>query len=75
MATLQIVWRNPNKVQNRLRYSTQTQVGDRKLYRVQQLLSGVHDIWVNASTLELISRPTPRSQQSLARLWHFEFGS
>lgn len=76
MPTLQIVWRNPNKVQNRLRYSSQTHTGDRHLYTVQQMLSEAHDVWVNTSVLEVISRPpTPPTQQGVAHRWHFGFGS
>jgi hypothetical protein len=76
MAKLEVVWRNPNKIKNQLRYSPQTKVGERNLYTVQQLLSGEHDVWVNMSVLEVISRPSaPRPQPSLARLWNFEFGS
>jgi len=76
MARFEIVWRNPNQIKNQLRYSPQSNIGDRKLYTVQQLLSGVHDIWVNTSVLEVVSRrPAQPTQPRLPRLWHFEFGS
>jgi len=76
MAKLEVVWRNPNKINNQLRCSPRTDIRERKLYTVQQLLSGAHDIWVNTSVLEVISRPpTPRTPQGLARHWHFGFGS
>jgi len=76
MAKLEIVWRNPSKVKNRLRCSPQTKLGDRKLYMVQQLLSGVHDVWVNTSVLEVVSRRLPvRTQQDSAPPWRLGFGS
>jgi len=57
MAALAIVWRNPEKVGNRLRYLPQGQMSDRTTYIVQQALSVEGDVWVSTSVLEVISRP------------------
>jgi hypothetical protein len=75
MATLAIIWRNPNHVQNRLRCSQQRQAGDRATYIVQQLLSGERNIWVNTSIFEVIcGRQTVPTDRPVARGWRFGLG-
>lgn len=65
MAALAIVWRNPEKVGNRLRYLPRERMSDRTTYIVQQALSREGDVWVNTSVLEVISRP--REDQNIQK--------
>lgn len=75
MAVFAIVWRNPNHVTNRLRWSEHAQIGSRTVYVVEQLLSAERDVWVNASIIEVIrgrdNRPAPHHQKPR---WRLGFG-
>ncbi|HXZ32144.1 MAG TPA: hypothetical protein VEH30_07675 [Terriglobales bacterium] len=55
MATLAVVWRNPQKVQNVVRCSRQARTKGRDVYIVQQLVSVERNLWVNTAAFEVIS--------------------
>ncbi|MBV8051731.1 MAG: hypothetical protein JOZ80_11120 [Acidobacteriaceae bacterium] len=74
MAKLAIIWRNPRKVSNQLRYLPQAQTGHRGIYVVQQLLSRERGVWVNSSVLEVISREATSRTEQPAPLWRLGFG-
>jgi hypothetical protein len=72
MAALAIIWRNPKRVQNRLRCSQQEQADGRTIYTVQQLLSHERDIWVNTSVFEVIrAGQMVQTGQPVTRGWRF----
>lgn len=57
MARLAIVWRNHEKVQNRVRCLPQARTSGRSIYTVQQLLSVERNLWVNSAVFEVICHP------------------
>lgn len=63
MATLAIVWRNPNRVQRRLRWSQQP---PGSFYLVQELISAAENLWTNIAAWELIPR-CPRAPRHEAK--------
>lgn len=60
MATLAIVWRNPEKVHHRMRFSRQIGNNGRRTYLVEQLVSTRCDVWAEITVLQIDSKgPAP----------------
>jgi hypothetical protein len=56
MATLAIVWRNREKVNNRVRFSRQNEINGRRTYVVEQLVSTQCDVWAEITVLQIDSK-------------------
>jgi hypothetical protein len=75
MASLAIIWRNPQRVRPRRRWIQQGGNGSRILYLVQELVSGEREIWTNRVMLEVIpGSALARRPQQRERRWSFGLG-
>jgi hypothetical protein len=72
MASLAIIWRNPQRVRQCQRRVQQGGNGSRVLYLVQELVSGEQKIWTNRVMLEVIpGSALARRPQQPEKRWSF----
>lgn len=72
MATLAIVWRNPEQVKRRRRWRRLERTALRSLYVLQELISPERNIWVTASSLEVIhDKSSAAAPQAATDRWPF----
>ena len=71
MASLAVVWRNPNRVQRRLRWTQVRRNANRSLYLVLESVSARNSTWQGLPTLEVIrggNVAAPRAELSHTQL-------
>jgi len=72
MATLAIVWRNPEQLKQRRRWRRIERTARRSLYVLQELISPERNIWVTSSSLEVIhDRSCEAAVQATPDSWPF----
>lgn len=77
MASLAIVWRNPNQVKNEWRCRQLPNRANLNVYVVEELVSAQENYWVGTAAFELIRNPEPKraKQRASPRKWMFSFGT